>query len=101
MSNGSRSRERIGEDRAAGAQRVPHADFVPDVGIVQGQVGDDKLGKEQILEHVEVDRAAAAVGVRTVRHQSRPPRLPAQRGPGKRRRSRSRSRPALSSRQTA
>src|SRR5205814_6164991 len=34
--------ERIGEDRAARAQRMPHADFVPDIGIAQGQVGDDK-----------------------------------------------------------
>ena len=61
--------ERIGEDRTARAQRVPHADFVPDIGIVQCQIGDDKLGEKQILEHVEVDRAAPAVGVRAVRHQ--------------------------------
>ena len=49
---------------------MPDADFVPDIGIVQGQIGDDKLGEKQILEHVEVDRAAAPVGVRAVWHQT-------------------------------
>src|SRR5260370_21830574 len=62
--------ECIGEDRAARAQRVPRADFVPDIGIVQGQAGDDKLGKEQILEHVEVGRPAAAFGAGAVRNQT-------------------------------
>ena len=48
---------------------MPHADFVPDIGIVQGQIGDNELGEQQILKHVGVDRAAAAVGVGAVRHQ--------------------------------
>ena len=35
ISNGSRSRKGISEDRAARPQRVPHADFVPDIWVVQ------------------------------------------------------------------
>ena len=39
-------------------------------GIVDRQVGNDELGEQQILEHVEVDRAAAAVGVGAVRGET-------------------------------
>src|SRR5262245_1667877 len=57
----------VGEYRAGRTQCVPHTDFVPDVWIVQCQVGYDKLGKEEVLEHVEMNRAALAVGVSAMR----------------------------------
>ena len=61
--------DRVGHHRTAGAQRVAHADFVPHVRIVHREVGDNELRQEQILEHVEMDRAAAAIGVGPMRPQ--------------------------------
>ena len=55
--------QRICEHGSARPQRVPHADFVPHIWIVQRQVGHDELGQQQLLEHVDMDRAAPALGI--------------------------------------
>src|SRR5262249_43469355 len=54
-----RRRDRATEydDDAASAQGVAHPELVPDVGILDGQVGDDQVGDEKLLEHVGDDVA--------------------------------------------
>jgi hypothetical protein len=47
------------EDDAARAQRMPHAQLVPDIGVVERQVGNHQVGDQQFLEHVGPDIAGA------------------------------------------
>src|SRR4051812_22904234 len=37
---------------AAGAQCMSNAEFVPDVGVVDGKLRDNQVSKKQLLEHV-------------------------------------------------
>ena len=55
--------QRVSQHRAARPERVPHADFIPDIRIVDRQVGDDEFGQQKVLEHVGVDRPAPPVRV--------------------------------------
>jgi hypothetical protein len=41
------------------SEGVPHTEFVPDVGIIEGQVRDHQIGDQQLLEHVGFDVAGA------------------------------------------
>jgi hypothetical protein len=45
------------QHHAACAQRVAHTELVPDVGVVQRQVGHHEVGGQQLLEHVGADVA--------------------------------------------
>ncbi|TLD44282.1 MAG: hypothetical protein FAZ92_03471 [Accumulibacter sp.] len=45
------------QHHAACAQGMPHAEFVPDVRVVEGEIGDDEVGDQQLLEHVGADVA--------------------------------------------
>ena len=52
------------DDHAARAQRMAHAEFVPDVGIGEGEISHHQIGDEQFLEHVGADVAGAFLFVR-------------------------------------
>src|ERR1700760_2608033 len=51
--------QRIGQDRAARAQRMPNADFIPDIWVIDGEVGNDQLSDQKVLKHVGMNGAAA------------------------------------------
>ena len=44
---------------------MAHAEFVPDVRVVERQVGHHQIGDEQLLEHVETDVTSALLLVGT------------------------------------
>ena len=47
------------QHHAARAQRMAHTQLVPDVGIVEGEVGHHEVGDQQFLEHVGANVAGA------------------------------------------
>jgi hypothetical protein len=62
---------------ASCAQGMAHAEFVPDVGIVDAQIRDHEVGDEQFLEHVGADITGAHLlvgpeGFQTCCRQHRP-----------------------------
>lgn len=50
---------------------MTHARLIPHLRTVQGQVGDDQVGKQQLLEHVAADVAGALVFVSPENHHAR------------------------------
>ena len=47
------------QDHAARPQRMAHPQFIPDIGVVQGEIGHHQVGHQQLLEHVGADVAGA------------------------------------------
>ena len=56
---GARRPRPLHQHDTARTQGVAHAEFVPDVGVVQRQVGQHQVGGQQLLEHVAADVAGA------------------------------------------
>ncbi len=52
------------DDHAARAQRMAHAELIPDIGVGEGKVGHHQIGDQQFLEHVGADVARAFFLVR-------------------------------------
>ena len=49
------------QHNAARAQGMPHAQFVPDIGVVYGQVDDHQVGDQELLKHIDPDVARAGL----------------------------------------
>src|SRR5882724_12344601 len=42
-------------DYTARSERMAHAELVPDVWVIDGQIRDDQIGHKQLLEHVRAN----------------------------------------------
>ena len=47
------------QHHTTGAQRVAHAKLIPDIGVVEREIGDHQVGDQQLLEHVGADVSGA------------------------------------------
>ena len=50
---------------------MAHAQFVPDIGVVDGEIGNHQIGDQQLLEHVGANIAGACLLVGTKRIEAR------------------------------
>src|SRR4029434_4116066 len=59
-------------DYTARSERMAHAELVPDVWVIDGQIRDDQISHKQLLEHVGADIPRAHLLVRAENFKPRP-----------------------------